>query len=136
MATRTTRPTAGLSVTSTATAQDAQLLVSIFNGPLAMRAQDGLALLYTYNQPPAWEQFDADHPGGSEGARNVSALLNLNEEIATFVKHGLLDRDLVFDLLWVKGAWDRCGQIAMHYRDAAREPEIYANFERLAAAQT
>jgi len=131
----TTSSTTGLSITSTATQQDAQLLVSMFNGPLALRAQDGLTTLYGYDEPPTWEQFDRDHPHGTEEARCVSALLNLNEEIATFVKHGLLDRDLVFDLLWVQGAWERCASIALHYRETAGEPEIYANFERLAMAQ-
>jgi len=132
----TTTPTAaGLSITSTATQQDAQLLVTIFNGPLALRAQEGLQLLYGYDDPPTWEQFDRDHPRSSEGAGHVQSLLNLYEEIATFVKHGLIDRDLVFDLLWVEGAWQRCANLARHFRETAGEPEIYANFERLAAAQ-
>lgn len=133
MATKTAVP--DLQVTSTATVQDAQLLVSIFNGPLAMRAQDGLTALYAYDAPPTWEQFDRDHPRGSDAARDVSALLNLNEEIATFVKQGLLDRGLVYDLLWVKGAWELCRAIALHYRETSGNAEIYANFERLATAQ-
>jgi hypothetical protein len=131
MATATTRKD-DLTVTRTATIRDAQLLVEIFNGPLAVRAQDGLHALYNYPGAPTWERFNRDHPQGTPIARDVTALLNLNEMIGTFVKRGLLDRDLVNDLLWVEGTWRLCKNIALHYRDEAGEPEIYANFERLA----
>lgn len=125
-----------LTITTHATQQDAVLLMQILNGPMGLRASDGLDLLWGYDSPPSYEQFNKDHPQGSEGCREVKALLNESEAIATFVKQGLIDRGLVYDLLWVKGTWDRCASIALHYRKQAGEPEIYANFERLAAGQT
>lgn len=135
-ATKTRTRTAGdLQVTSTATLQDAQLVMSILNGPTAMRALDGMQALWAYTEPPTWEEFDSDYPRTSTTAADVAAVLNLNETIGTFVKQGLLDRGLVYDLLWVKGAWEQCQHIALHMREAADNPEIYANFERLAAAQ-
>lgn len=131
----TTSSTTDLRITSTATMQDAQLIMSILNGPLAMRALDGLQALSMYDAPPTWEQFDADHPQDTATAGDVTALLYINETVGTFVKQGLLDRGLVYDLLWVKGAWDRVKGIALHQREKAGNAEIYANFERLAAAQ-
>jgi hypothetical protein len=131
----TTTSTPELTITRTATHEDAQLLVQLLGTPMAQRATDGLELLHDYRNPPTYEQFAADHPRGSEGARCVHALLNLNEMIGTFVKNDLLDRDLVYDLLWVAGAWDRCRSIALHFREESGNAEIYANFERLAAGQ-
>lgn len=131
----TTIPSQDLSVVTSPTKADAQLILEIANGPLAMRAYDGLDLLWGYDEPPTFEQFDADHPRGSEGARNVSALLNVGETIGTFVKQGLLDRGLVYDLYWIKGMWDQCSFLALHMRAKSGVPEMYENFEALAIAQ-
>jgi len=133
MATKTTP--IDLTISTHASQQDALLLVQVLNGPMGLRAMDGMALLSTYDKAPTHAQFVKDHPVGSDGYRNVHALLNLNEMVATFVKQGLLDKGLVYDLLWVTGAWERAKGIALHERERANEPEIYANFERLAAAQ-
>ena len=59
----------------------------------------------------------------------------MSETVATFVKQGLLDKGLVYDLLWVSGAWQRCKAIALHERERSGSAEMYANFERLAAGQ-
>jgi len=121
-----------LTITRTATQADAQLLVSLLNGPLGLRASDGMSLLFTYDQAPTHAQFVKDHPVGSKGYQDITAVLGLNELIGTFVKRGLLDRDLVQDTLWVEGAWNRCKPLALHFRDKAGEPRIYENFEALA----
>ena len=125
-----------LTVTTRATQADAQLLVSLMSTPGALRAMDGMDLLWGYDTAPTWEQFDADHPHGSEGARAVNATLGINETIGTFVKQGLLDRGLVYDLYWIAGVWDRCRAIALHFREVSGVPEMYENFEALAAGQT
>jgi hypothetical protein len=136
MATITKPRTGELSISKTATKEDARLLVEIFNGPLGARAGDGMQILWAYDKAPTYEEFNAHHPIGTDGRRNVDAVLTMHETVGTFVKQGLLDRDLVYDLLWVKGVWERCHNIALHYRKRSGEPEIYANFERLAKAQT
>ena len=124
-----------LSITSHATQQDAQLLVTINNGPQAQKAAIGGELLWEYDSAPTWKQFAKDHPVGSDGRRAVVALMDQFEMIGTFVKQGLLDRGLVNDLCWAKGAWDKCEHLAMHYREHDGNTEIYANFERLADGQ-
>ena len=125
-----------LTITSHATMQDATLLVQLLNGPLGLRAVDAMALLGAYRTPPSYATFIKDHPVGSAGNQAVQGLMTVSETIATFVKQGLLDKGLVYDLLWVAGAWDRCKNIALHERERAGEPEIFANFERLAAGQS
>lgn len=133
MATKTTP--IDLTVNTHASQQDALLLVQVLNGPMGLLSMDGMMLLSTYDKPPTHAQLVKDHPVGSDGYRSVHALLSTSEMIATFVKQGLLDKSLVYDLLWVSGAWERAKGIAMHERERANEPEIYANFERLAAGQ-
>jgi hypothetical protein len=134
MATRTVTK-GDLSVTTTSRIDQANLLVSILNGPSGERGADGMDVLMSYPKPPTFEQFDKDHPRGSEGARNVRALLMTGEAVATFVKQGILDQDLVFDLLWISGSWARVKNIALHFRKEAGDPAIYENYEALAKLQ-
>lgn len=130
--TTTTTTTNELTITRTATQADAQLLVSIMNGPIAQRAQSGMILLQEYDAPPTLTQLTTDHPTGSEGHLNALAVLALMELIGTFVKQGLLDRALVHDLLWVSGMWARCAGVARGLRDESGEAAMYENFEALA----
>ena len=124
-----------LSITSSATAADAQLIVAINNGPMSLRIFDGHDLLIAHGEPLTWKQFEKEHKTGSPGRLAVQAVLYYYETIGTFVKQGLLDRDLVYDLLWVKGIWKLCEPVALEYRRRSGEAEMYANFERLAKAQ-
>jgi hypothetical protein len=128
----TTKTRDELTIMRTATQADAQLLVSLINGPLGLRASDGMSLLSSYEKPPSHAQFVTDHPVGSKGYQDVTAVLGLNEMIGTFVKQGLLDRALVHDALWIEGAWNRCKPLALHFREKTGEPRIYENFEALA----
>ena len=65
----------------------------------------------------------------------LSAILNWGETIGTLTKNGLLDTDLVLDWLWVSGIWARVGPAARKQRDKHCVPELYENFEALAAKQ-
>ena len=65
----------------------------------------------------------------------VQAMLFFNETIGTLVKNDLLDRDLVYDWLWVTGSWERVGPAARRAREKAGVPELFANYEALAAGQ-
>jgi hypothetical protein len=66
---------------------------------------------------------------------HIQAVLTFNETVGTLVKNDLLDRELVLDWLWVAGAWDRVSAAALEARAKAGEPELWANFEALAAEQ-
>jgi hypothetical protein len=66
---------------------------------------------------------------------SVRTVLNFFETVATLVKNDLLNRELVYDWLWVAGPWDRVGPAAMRFRESAGAPALYENFEELASGQ-
>jgi len=65
----------------------------------------------------------------------VTRLLTWGETIGTLTKNGLIDTDLVLDWMWVAGVWARVGPAARKSRDKHGVPELYENFEALAAKQ-
>jgi Domain of unknown function (DUF4760) len=65
----------------------------------------------------------------------VQALLTFYETIGTFVKNGLLDRDLVYDWIWAAGVWDRVAPAVARARERTGVPQLFENFEALAAGQ-
>jgi hypothetical protein len=67
---------------------------------------------------------------------SVSNMLNFGETIGTLVKNGLIDRDLVYDWLWVEGTWARVAPAAKRAREKAGVPQLYENYEALAAGQS
>jgi hypothetical protein len=79
------------------------------------------------------DDFDPDTAELSDPA--VRIVLGFNETVGTLVKNDLLDRDLVYDWLWVAGTWDRVGPAALRAREAAGVAVLYENFEALAAGQ-
>ena len=66
---------------------------------------------------------------------SVQAQFVFNETLGTLVKNGLLDRELVYDWIWVSGTWDRVGPAAKRAREALGVPQLYENYEALAAGQ-
>jgi hypothetical protein len=66
---------------------------------------------------------------------SIRKILAFEETLATLVKNGLLDRDLVYDWIWVRGIWDRVGPAALRAREEAGIPQLYENFEALADGQ-
>jgi hypothetical protein len=79
------------------------------------------------------DDFDPDTAEASD--RHVQTVLFFHETVGTLVKNGLLDRDLVYDWLWVVGAWDRVGPAARRVREKAGVPRLWENFEALASGQ-
>jgi hypothetical protein len=65
----------------------------------------------------------------------VVRVLSWGETIGTLTKNGLLDTDLVLDWIWVSGLWERVGPAALKQREKHGVPELYENFEALAAKQ-
>jgi Domain of unknown function (DUF4760) len=76
------------------------------------------------------DDFDPDAAEANDP--HVRIVLGFNETVATLVKNDLLDRDLVYDWLWVAGSWDRVGPAAKRARERAGVPNLYENFEALA----
>lgn len=65
----------------------------------------------------------------------VTRLLTWGETVGTLTKNGLIDTDLVLDWMWVSGIWARVGPAARKWRDKHGVPQLYENFEALAAKQ-
>jgi hypothetical protein len=79
------------------------------------------------------DEFDQERADFGDPA--VRIVLGFNETVATLVKNDLLDRDLVLDWLWMAGSWDRVGPAAERARKQTGAPNLYENFEMLAAQQ-
>lgn len=106
-----------------ATYDDANLMVRI------MTWASGLGLLDAVTKVTA-EDFDPATAKADDPA--VQLILSLGETIGTFVKHRVLDEDLVRDLLWIEGIWERAGPAALAERARLGSPRMYENFEALA----
>jgi hypothetical protein len=79
------------------------------------------------------DDFDRDSADSQD--EEVQTTLFFNETIGTLVKNDLLDRALVYDWLWVRGAWDRVGPAARRAREKSGVAALYENFEALADGQ-
>ena len=79
------------------------------------------------------DDFDPDTADVND--RPVQTLLVFFETVGTLVKNDLLDRELTYDWLWAEGAWEKVGPAAERAREKAGVPQLYENFEALAAGQ-
>jgi hypothetical protein len=106
--------------------EDAMLIVEL--------AKWGAAIDLGVAASAIWsDDFDPDSAEMTD--RPVQTLLTFYETVGTLVKNGLLDRDLVYDWLWAAGVWSRVGPAATRARERAGVPQLYENFEALAAGQ-
>jgi hypothetical protein len=108
------------------TREDAMLMVEIAKWGAMIDLGEASRVVFADGFKP--ESFDArDQP--------IQTILIYYETVGTLVKNDLLDRDLVLDWLWVSGAWERVGPIALRAREQAGVPALFENFEALAASQ-
>jgi hypothetical protein len=77
---------------------------------------------------------DFDPSGASTNDVAVRKILEFGEVVGTLVKQNVLSRDLVLDLWWVGGVWDRVKIAAEHDRARLGEPRLRQNFQALAEA--
>ena len=133
-----TQVTRDLTVTTTPTQSDAQLLVQLAQLGQAMGIDRGSALLWKHRPEGGltFEQYEAIYPTDSGDAVAILNVLKWHETVGTLVKQGLLDRGLVLDWLWVAGGWELCRSIALGQRAELGVQEMWENFEALAASQT
>ena len=108
------------------TREDATLIIELAKWGAMIGLTEASTKIYA-------DDFDAE--GANALDLEVQAVLTWHETIGTLVKNHLLDRDLVYDWLWVPGSWDRVGPAALKAREQAGVPELFANFEELAKRQ-
>jgi len=106
--------------------EDGALLVQLSQWGSAMGLEEAMHAVWA-------DDFDPEAASAEDIL--VSRLLNWGETIGTLTKNGLIDTDLVLDWLWVSGVWARVGPAAWKQRDKHGVPELYENFEALAAKQ-
>ncbi len=108
------------------TGEDATLIVELAKWGAMIDFGDASRALFA-------DDFDPDTAEVTNPA--VYTVLMFYETIGTLVKHELLDRDLVYDWLWVAGAWGRVGPAARRAREQSGVSQLYGDFEVLAGEQ-
>jgi hypothetical protein len=111
----------------TGTREDATLIVELAKWGAMIGLQEASRKIFS-------DDFDA--AGADALDDEIQTTLVWHETIGTLVKNELLDRDLVYDWLWVSGSWDRVAPAALAAREKAGVPELYENFEALAQGQS
>jgi len=105
-----------------ATREDATLLVQILQWGSSIGIGDALAHVHADDFDPA--AVDIRH-------QEVRTVLSFYEVVGTFVKQGLLDRDLVQDMWALDRTWQLVGPAALKTREQSGEPRMFENFEAL-----
>jgi hypothetical protein len=108
------------------TREDAMLLVELAKWASTMGLDEAVQTVWS-------DDFDPDAADVLDPA--VRKILQWNETVGTLVKNGLLDRDLVYDWLWVEGAWSKVEPAAKRAREETGVAQLFENFEALAAGQ-
>ena len=106
-----------------ATREDAALIVQIAQWGAMSGFDEAFARIHSKDFDP--EAATIEDPA-------VRKVLNWGELVGTFVKQGLLDRDLALDLWAVHLTWKHVGPAALKVRERSGEPRMYENFEALA----
>ena len=106
-----------------ATYEDANLIVQLMRWGTELKLEEALGVIFA-------ESFDRED--GSVDIPEVRRVLLFGETIGALVKHNVLDRELLRDLLWVDGIWRQVGAHALFARERVGEPALYENLEALA----
>ena len=93
------------------TREDAQLMLQILQWSGNEGMKDAMGRLLE-------DDFDPETADAHDDA--VSVVLSVGEVIGTFVKHDLLSRELVEDIMWLDGIWAKVGAAALRGPEAAR----------------
>jgi hypothetical protein len=108
------------------THEDAMLVVELAKWGTMIGLSDATRTVFA-------DDFDAATAETNDPA--IQPLFYFFETVGTLVKNGLLDRELVYDWLWVSGSWARLSDAARRAREKAGVPALYENSEALAAGQ-
>ncbi len=106
-----------------ATHEDAALMMQILQWHTEAGGMDASMALMA-------PDFDAESASVSD--REVFVMLMMGETVGTFVKQGLLDQNLVYDLWAPSLLWDRVSAAALAQRAEYGVDALWENFEALA----
>jgi hypothetical protein len=105
-----------------ASREDAALMTQLMRWGTEMGLDESLRVIFG-------PSFDPETASMEDPA--VAKVLSFGETVGAFVKHGLLDKDLLLDIFWIDGMWSKVGQHALRAREHEGEPSLYENFEAL-----
>jgi hypothetical protein len=105
-----------------ATYDDANLLVQLMRWGAEVNLEEALAHVFAESFDPETEPMDS---------ADVRIILLWGETVGALVKHDVLNKDLLRDILWVDGVWPRVKRQALAAREGMNEPALYENFEAL-----
>ena len=117
------------------TYEDAKVLLELFR----MRQEPGLEeaerwFLHQY-QPGTWEEIQIRYPAGAPEHARMERVLRYWELVGALVDHGLLNEDLLFDVLQdMQPIWQRIEPWVTQAR-AAQGVDTWENLEILAGLQ-
>lgn len=109
-----------------ATYEDANLIVEVLRWGTEMGSENAIEIEIVFS-----DSFDADDR--LVDSPEVRKVLYFGETLGALVKHDVLDRGLLLDLLWVDGIWSKVGAHARFARERNNQPALYENFEALAS---
>ena len=109
-----------------ATNADGMLMVELAKWGTQIGLEEALKVVLADHYDPSQAMFEETH---------VQTILQFGETVATLTKNGALDEELVLDWLWVSGMWARVAPAALGQRERLGVPQLFENFEALAAKQ-
>lgn len=109
-----------------ATHEDGMLVVQLASWGTQIGLDDALKVVLAAHYEPDQAMFEEPH---------VQTILQFGETVGTLTKNGALDEELVLDWLWVSGMWARVAPAALKQRERLGVPQLFENFEALAARQ-
>ena len=106
--------------------EDGMLVVQLARWGSQIGLDDALRVVLAEPYDPGQAMYEETH---------VQTILQFGETVATLTKTGALDEEIVLEWLWVSGMWARVAPAAIAQRNKLGVPELFENFEALAAKQ-
>jgi hypothetical protein len=105
-----------------ATREDATMLLQLMQWGAQIGLEPSLSAIFAESFDP--QTAPMDDP-------NVAIVLSFCETAGAFVKHGVLDLELLRDVLWIDGLWRQVGPHALRAREMEGMPSLYEHFEAM-----
>jgi len=117
------------------TRDDAHLMLELANWHTAAGVPEAANWIRSKEFVKDFDEFEKRYPEGSDGHLKVGRFLGYHETLGTLWKNRLISEELLFDWLWVSGAWDLVSDVALGMRKKAGVDALWENFEAMAERQ-
>ena len=118
-----------------ATYEDAQLVIQLAQLGSQMTHPKARGWIWSDDFLPDGAEFFEKYPPGSDEFNYVSSVAAWHETVATLWKRGLVNEELLFDWLWVRGIWERMKDVLIVMRERSDTSRLWENFQAMAEAQ-